>query len=371
MAFLKQYIKNIALGVALVAGFMCTACEKDFFSPDIDSKPRIYYICMIEAGEQIDATVCRTYPYETKEVTSELVLVTDASVELFVNGKLKETMKLTLPETEEESETLPYYHADYVAQPGDVIKIVATHPTLGKVEGETEVPDYPNLKDVFCESKLDTDPYNNNYFSAGTLSVKFHDDRDLTNYYLLDVYTVSKAVKYQGWDIGIITFDRFGSDPIFQEHIAAFDQALESKSSRWVFSDRKINGTDYTLKVNFEGWMAQLDDMMTAPKQSTVKCSNPLRNTRAVISMGSADTGDDTCVFVCLQNISASYYRFIMSKEAEESFSGGLGEIGLADKSFLKSNLSTGAGLLAARAATMVPIPAQAFYPETLPPPPH
>lgn len=375
MAILKLNIRKYLRRLALVGAvsILLAGCEKDAFEPNMGDKPVIYYLCLINAGEPVEANVLRTYRYSDKDANLENTVLTNAVVELYVNGEKKENMVYVNAQPDPNAPTaaiLGNYQAQYCPQPGDIIKIVASHPTYGSVEGETEVPLVPEIISVFSRKQLrienqyysndyKAEYYSNLYKNEGTLSFRLRDNEATRDFYTLDVLNDSRGQIVDGWQMSGLTFDERKCDPIFQEHISALDKALELRSSRMLCSDRQFNGKEYTFNLEYTGTLSMFGNY-----------TNPQRNaaTRAIYYYSGED-GEAPEVIIQLSGVSRSYYEYIMSIEAGGTFSGGLGEIGLADKRFLKSNLSTGAGFIMARTTKEVRIPNRDLFPAQLPKP--
>ena len=119
----------------------------------------------------------------------------------------------------------------------------------------------------------------------------------------------------------------YDAEPIFSEHLSTLDHIFDSDSWGFsIFSDKQINGGDYSLTLN----LSDAQYIILNPEH--------------------IDSLYHSTVTVTLSSISSDYYDYIISLwEHDSGVHGQLGNAGFADPVFLHSNVSTGAGIVAAR----------------------
>ena len=130
-----------------------------------------------------------------------------------------------------------------------------------------------------------------------------------------------------------LRFTDVSEEPLFTEHVSALESAIMATSGYSFFSDRQISGTSYPIHVK-------------------------LRDVSYTLSGPDVKPGDgDGCIWMKLYTISSSYYRHAISVwVSNDGIIGSLGDVGLADPVFESSNVSTGAGVVAAAAVSKVPV---------------
>lgn len=343
MDFLKHIISLISLSLLL------TGCYKDF-EPDIEQKPALCMNSLITAGEPIRVNLTRTWRFSSGNPGQNLdISVKDAIIELYVNDILRGTLDIvTSPDDgdKEDEETMgQYYQSDYRPAPGDRIRLRAVHPEYGEATASTEVPlavPLTGLEPNIAINNYIGSSYANFYDIALSFKARFTDPADRINYYavevdchnpepvesdiIVNVFPDGQApLKYAG-ALQYFMLD-YDAEPIFSEHLSTLDHIFDSDSWGFsIFSDKQINGGDYSLTLN-------------------------LSDTQYIIlNPEHIDSLYHSTVTVTLSSISSDYYDYIISLwEHDSGVHGQLGNAGFADPVFLHSNVSTGAGIVAAR----------------------
>ena len=351
MAFLKQLIALI-LPMLLLGG-----CYTDYDFDD-HSYPVVCLNSDITAGDTIRVQVTRTWalsegdPYMSQEFYPD---IKDADVSLYVDGIFVEKMRrglysegygLTMY-----GNPLYGYVADYIPKSGDEILIVADTPLYGSARGEVTVPYPVEIDEIdtkvigFNENIRTPDQYglfDRKYSMTLDLYARFTDPDLTTDYYKLDVawqsyilvsdsgHSASVPEENDNYPIAHISYGTqidFSGEPLLTEHISVLESLFSETSGYTVFSDRQIEGRSYPLHIMIK----KLDITLTTPLDQPPY--------------------DDLNINVILSRVSLSYYRHIMSVwAANDGLSGALGNFGLSNPVFPASNVSTGAGVIAAKA---------------------
>lgn len=343
MAILKKLYPFILLP-------LLTGCYEDF-TPGIDTKPVLCLNSLITAGEPIEVTVTHTWLY-TDEKASFDHKVDDAEVYIYANGELVDD--------------------GFLPSEGDRIKIVAQSKTYGSAEAEVTVPKSVPIVEVKWEATVtdiwrldniiwtdgnesddeDEDSDNSDY-SLKLLTVDLDlrarvvikDPADAVNYYQFSYssFPVEEDSDYEVTTLHPLTFYegtfQDWEEPIFSEHLGTFDIMTGSGSYGFTFfSDRQFSGKDYKLRILFDG----------------ARCS-----------IHSEDLSDVPCDFgyiLTLATVSPSYYNWASYRwNTEEGTLNDLSDVGLSDPIWGYSNVSTGAGVVAARSLSSRTISLRSF----------
>lgn len=305
--------------VPLAAAILLSGCYKDF-DPHIAAEPVLCLNALITAGEPVEVEVTRTWLYNNAAGASGNA-VPDATVAINVNGR-------PAPE-------------DYLPAEGDTIAVTAVSPRYGTAMATVVVPPAPKASMVWegaltgfwnygipgmtaCGAELelqgrltvtDTDGAADNYYELRyTTFPQYPPDEPGTS--------TAREVKFYGG-----TF-RYEAEPIFGEHIGIFDSAMGNADTYGCtfFTDRQFSGADYTLRLNFTGARADIDSYITDSHD---------------FALGYTFT---------LYATSASYYAWrAYLWNSDEGMAGQWGDLGLGEPLWAYSNVSTGAGIVAAR----------------------
>lgn len=316
-----------------------TGCFTDF-EPKLESTPVICINSKIAAGEDIIAEVTRTWRYSEGDPNVDgypHIWLEDADVSLYVNGEFEEKMTF-VADTLWANRVNRYFKAAYIPQIGDDIKITVNDKTYGEAEAEVTIPQAVKINNVDYQildlNKRYDDAYNKESY---TIEVKFYvnftDPAKDVNYYLFEMYVDhdgSTYDHYSGNETLTINPD-YNYEPIFSEHITPIETVISDALGLYtMFSDRQISGRDYSL---------------TIPVTVEYTIRDYLNN-----ETGEINVIENKCeITLRLCHISTSYYNYMLSLwSATEGVSGALGDIGLGDAVFEFSNVSTGAGIIAA-----------------------
>ncbi len=332
---LNKYLLNVALG--LTGCVALSGCYTDF-TPDIDDRPVLCLNSLITAGEKISVDVTRSWVYT--DVNGEKNhQVNDAVVTIFANGVRVED--------------------DYLPKEGDKIRIHAFNPTYGEAEATVEVPVAPILKDIECVPTLKEGRVHEYEYTFCTtidfdlgIRVTLEDSPERQNYYHYGLDHYAEFVpegnfsegELSGEESSFIIRDgilQYEAEPIFSEHISEFDAMMGGDVYGFTFfTDRQFSGSDYRLNLQY-------------------------RNVQAIITC-TPDNIEEVCdagFIVCLSSVSESYYNWF--NYCWQIYSGAIGdlsEVGLAEPVKGYSNVSTGAGVVAARSTAKARIPLDNFF---------
>lgn len=317
--------------IPILSVFLLTGCYEDF-SPEIDTKPVLCLNSLITAGEPIEVDVTHTWMFNDEKSERDHD-VTDAVVTILVNERI--------------------VGSDYLPKEGDKIRIVAESPTYGIATAEVVVPYATPV------GKVKVIPVVTNIWEG---------DKDFYHYEMLADITFNLNIEMDvndpegpddyyhfgyGWfgsdtdgsptlSIGQLEYN---SEPIFKEHIGVFETVMgNDEDMQFVFfSDRQFSGKTYTLHLNFS------DNYFHVKSQeydeSRLECG----------------------VNLYLTTVSKSYYNWAVYKwNVDEGIMGDLSDIGLAESKWGYSNVSTGAGVVAAQSSSKFTIDLKEFLKTTL-----
>lgn len=326
-----------------------TGCYSDF-EPDIKSTPVVCMNTLITEGEKIIVSVTRTWRWSEGDVNNFYeedgidLGIYNAEVKLFVNGEYKETLKLkTYEHINPYYTTYPWvssgnggnykaYEADYIPVAGDLIRLEAKSEQYGEAFGEVVIPQSVEIKNVNYEvNQFQLSEYEETsiYHFNLNATVRFTDPDSTVDYYMFK--TSSSGYNFQHndeeglrWGNYVMFYDR-SDEPLFTEHVSALDHIFSDTFGYSFFTDRQISGKTYPLHVYLENVTYTISDPFNDPS-----------------------VRDGYLKFV-LYSISKSYYDHVISVWVEnDAIIGSLGSIGLGEPVFSSSNVSTGAGVIAA-----------------------
>lgn len=344
---MKVYKNNIShLFTLLVLTIMLSGCFT-YFEPELKSVPVVCINSLITSGEKIKVEVTRTWRYTEGNPRDTLdISLTDAEVFLYVNDKFEEKLELRYYSEEDDywqwssqfNGVGCYYEANYIPASGDKIRIYAVDKTYGEAEAEITVPQPVDIDVVKTDITKFDYSYNETQeaYSADfdmILNVSFTDPASISNYYNFDMQTRAvimmetedEYVHYTSESIRLTPDYEF--EPLFSEHISPLETIITDAYGLYTFfSDRQISGKQYTLVIPVSGYY--WCDLKDGPAMDQSLSLN-----------------------IDLSHISTDYYKFLLSFwAATEGISGALGGVGLGDAVFEFSNVSTGAGIVAAQA---------------------
>lgn len=303
---------------------LLTGCFEDF-TPDTDIEPVLCLNSLITAGEPIVVQVSHTWLY-TDEAAGRDHSVRDAVVSIFVNGEPKD--------------------AGYLPQEGDHIHITAESKTYGSAEAEVTVPYAVPIEAVrwnpVLTSRLSEDM--EGYEMAGHFLFNVKAELDIDDpagteeYYRFsylsffngngdredNIYAASSSKPEVVFELGTFNYE---SEPIFSEHIGVFESVMGSSSYGFTFfTDRQFQGSDYTLHIQY----TDCEYYVASPQWKP-----------ALLDCGYEFT---------LHTVSKSYYDWANYVwQRDDGPLGDISEFGFGDPIWGYSNVSTGAGVIAAQ----------------------
>lgn len=318
MAILKKYIPLLVL--PLLSG-----CE-EVFTPDMPHTPVLCVNSLITVGEPIEVVVSKSRLYTDTSDKSE---IKDADLKIYANGVLQLD--------------------SYIPKEGDNIKIVAERASIGRGEADVQVPmsiPVPTAKweahDVSCwksdndvvsvQFKLKInlrieDSVGENYykfsFNSGAQTNEDSDDLDASDNY--------------GFEIGSFLYKM---EPIFSEHIGIFESIMGGDADDFTFfSDRQFSGKSYTLNLQFDNcWFRY-------PTGEMPECK----------------------VNLIINSVSPSYYNWANYVwQRDNGTLSDFSDYGLGDPIWGYSNVSSGAGVVAAQSKSVCTIDLIDFIRKTI-----
>lgn len=329
MAILR-YISPILLAA------MLSGCYENF-NPEIDTKPVLCLNSLIKAGDPIEVEVTHTWVFndeaESKKVCHE---VEDARVVIEANGEI--------------------VGSDYLPREGDRIRITAESRAYGMATAEVTVPRAVPIGRVkvtpvpleIWNGSIDDSLH---YHMLGSLKFGLNiemdvcDPADARNYYLLE---------YNEWGefgesnilVGSLVAElylgdiQYDAEPIFGEHVGVFETAMGNGDAVDVtmFTDTQFQGGTYTLNLKFANCMYR------------------------VTSRDYDEDLLDCGVTLCLNSVTKSYYDWLVYRwNVEEGIVGEMADVGFAEPHWGYSNVSTGAGVVAAQSSAYYTINLSSF----------
>ncbi|MBD5355858.1 MAG: DUF4249 family protein [Bacteroides sp.] len=343
--------------IFLIIPLFLTGCYEDF-TPEIDVKPVLCLNGLITAGKPIEISVTHTKLYTD---TDNFTQVEDVMLHIYANDRP--------------------VSGEYLAQEGDRIRIHAESPEYGSAEAEVTVPVSVPIEFLEFEAtatniwrnttvemladvtfnlkalmKINDPAKIANYYNISYISFNPHeDDGNLSDDFYDDDNLYGEDDSYNDeyeWNPPITvrlspgTF-KYETEPIFSEHIGTFETVITGSDTYGFsfFSDRQFSGKSYTLHLQFENMNYYVNH----------------------------DTYNEE-MFDCglifyLNTISASYYNWSNYRwQVQNGILGDLSDIGLADPMWGYSNVSTGAGVIAAQAFASYTLSLKDFLKNILPP---
>ena len=299
--------------ISIVAGTLLSGCYRDF-EPDLYEEPVVCLSALLKVGEPVTVQVTHTWRYDqtpTTFVNADDVKIDNADVTLIVNGQ--------------EIEHLVYddaalYVGNYIVREGDSVTINVTSSNYGDATASVEVPvkvPIDNINNVVLSANGDY-VVNNRIEATIDFQMSFTDPATVQNYYMADVenefYGMAGNVFWMNLD--------YNREPLFSEIYTPMESMLGETNGYSMFTDRSISGQSYPLTLSTR-------------LHYTVNTTDP-------------DAEPNKLTFHLL-SISKSYYDYLLSVyQVADSFNGQLGNFGLSEQRYTYSNVSTGAGIVAA-----------------------
>ena len=317
--------------IAILSVCLLTGCYEDF-NPDIDTKPVLCLNSLITAGKPIKVDVTHTWMFND-EHSEKNHDVKDAVVTILVNERI--------------------VSSDYLPKEGDKIRIVAESPTYGMAIAEVVVPYatpigkvkvFPVVTDIWKGNK---DLFHYEMLADVTFNLNVemdvNDPAGTDNYYHFG-YNWSGRATDGSPTLSIGQFE-YNSEPIFKEHIGVFETVMgnDEDTNFGFFTDRQFPGRTYTLHLNFSNNVFRVKSQEY--DESWLECG----------------------VNLYLTTVSKSYYSWAVYKwNVDEGITGDLSDIGLAESKWGYSNVTTGAGVVAAQSSAKYTIELKEFLNTTL-----
>ncbi len=296
--------------LVLVTAFQ--ACVSDF-DPGYGEEPFVVINMLAQPGRPLTASVTHSWPHTESPVPD--VTVKDAAVTYSVNGHTSGMMTFN-PQTES-------YEADYRPVAGDEINITAVSDKYGSASGRTRVPSQVKIDKWSFNPVVVTD-YNGivaddslSYLRRLNIeySITFTDPAGEENYYMLS------GRLYQETGGG------FSSDPILSENNTPLDAIFSRNNTFMVFSDRSIDGKSYTFRYT---------------------CSY-------IPFIPVQDLHERLTDRIALCSISREFYYYLLSVYKKYGdLNQNLENIGLAEPKIIYSNVTDGAGIVAAQSSDTI-----------------
>lgn len=329
-------LRNILM-VALAATAL-TGCYEDF-NPDVSAVPVLTLNSLVTAGRPIEVEVTHTWTYGEGWADDIDINVDDAVLTVYANGS-------------------PVDGA-YVAGEGDRIRIVAVSKKYGTAEAEVEVPYAVHDASTEYSAKLVSDWHSNENWDMNSdvrfyvdINLKFSDSPLTADCYKFSYKSFvgkdgdgggSLADSPVDFNPGILDA-KF--EPIFSEHIGVFESIMGGEPTGFTFfTDRQFADKEYTLKLRFND--ASCNVRNPDYDENLLDCGYELE----------------------LQTVSQSYYSWENYKwQMENGVTGDIIDFGFGDPVWGYSNVSTGAGVVAARAISTFRVDMKDFLQSVIPP---
>ncbi len=311
----------------LLSSLVLTGCYTDFH-PDIETEPVLCINALVRTGEPIDVAVSRTWCYDDAAAGDDHS-VSDASVTVYANGDICD--------------------AGYIPAEGDRIAITAESPVYGYAGAEVDVPrSVPMAAVRYSVNPTDLWALYEPEYGFNSLCLEFDvsieididDPAGIDNYYRYSYISFGNS-DWNDYDqddgdmsdssrpeimfyAGSFVYD---SEPVFGEHIGVFESIMGGTSDGFTFfTDRQFSGGRYTLHLEYTGAALRM------------------------FSKPSCDDVPDCGLVITLSAVSPEYYNWASYVwQVNSGPLGELGDTGLGEPLWGYSNVSTGAGVVAAQ----------------------
>lgn len=281
---------------------------------DINPEPVLCINSMFTAGEPVEVDVTRSWLY-TDEASADDHTVRDAKVSIYANGEPVD--------------------AGYLPHEGDTLRIVAESAAYGSAEAEVVVPVSVPIAALKWDAEVTSITETPNYDYMKQVyhidlqaRLTINDPSASADYYQFTYMAFPYGFENDGHPIDRFRPGTFYAEvePIFSEHIGGIDAVDTNPDGFTFFTDRQFAGRTYTLNLLFKDMTLTLDK-----KEIT-------------------DDLLDCGLVMNLNSVSPSYYRWnLYTWNVRNGSMADLGEFGFADPVWGYSNVSTGAGVVAAR----------------------
>lgn len=248
----KLFYQFIAAGLVIL---FFSGCTQEINLDDLRPEPRLVLNSVAIVGEQITASVSKTWFFTEKNPN---ITIREAEVSLYVNDDFKE--KMTWVSQDSEYNSKGFFQSAYKPVVGDILEIKASVENYKELSSVVSVPPPCTIIDVSTEIIEKNSEYD--YYVKRRLKVKFRDEPARRDYYLFlveegtPVYDEEKQ-EYTGEYEWGKAYVEYGDEPLFTSQITPLEKILgyDWLSMRYgrVFSDDLISGKEYTLNVSFSG----------------------------------------------------------------------------------------------------------------------
>lgn len=315
----KAYILIIT---ALLAG-----CQDELVL-DINPDPVLCINSLVKVGEPVDVSVTHSWLYSDEDAQSDHS-VKDAKVDIYVNDA-------------------PVGDG-YLPREGDRLRIVAEDATYGSAEAEVTVPVGVPIESLgweaeitnIVERKADGHVW---YVYHIDLKARFtiSDNAATQDYYQFSYLAFPYGADSHGQPIDHFRVNGYLiTDPVFSEQLDGMDMIVGKNKVYTLFTDRQFDGRPYTLDIEFRDMTLTLRD--------------------DEFSDAFLDCGLD----LTLSTVSPSYYGWgIYRMGIHDGTLWDMSNFGFADPVWGYSNVSTGAGVVAATTSRTATIRLQDFLRE-------
>lgn len=308
-----------------------TGCYETF-TPELTQEPVLCLNSIIRPGEPIDVKVTHTWIYSDYEKIKDHS-VNDAQIRIYVNGV----------------EVDPAY----LPKEGDKIKIYAKSEKYGEAEAEVSIPFQPVVKNIqyaiipVTQTNAPDEEYPINTSLVFNLEVKaeisdygetedfysisFHD------YFFESSYSEQTKERVEGEENDILRFYGgwldYNAEPLFFENVEEMESIYGSAIGFSFFTDKKFSGSTYILNLHFSSceYFVKSKDL----NLEIVNCGKDLN----------------------IHSVSKSYYNFeYYDHYVPYGVLGNISDLGYIDPIWGYSNVSTGAGVVAAESAVNIKV---------------
>lgn len=300
-----------------------TSCYETL-SPDLNQKPVLCLNSIIKAGHPIKVDVTRTWYYSEYDKNMDLE-VSDAQIIIYANGLEVES--------------------DYLPIEGDKIKIFAKSDKYGEAYAEVTIPFKPVITNIdytfipVTQSDVSDEELEMNMDLTFNLEIKvgISDKESSEDYYRIsfpDYISSNLSTMENGTNIdqvndyelrfygGILNYE---AEPLFYENVEEMESIYGSAMGFSFFTDKKFTDSSYILNLHFSSGKYIIKSENWDPEL--------------------LDCGKE----ITLHSVSKSYYDFeYYDFYIPYGVIGNLSDFGYIDPIWGYSNVSTGAGVVAA-----------------------
>lgn len=220
----------------------CGACSYHFDIEEMGENPKLVIYSFPGNQDTTFIQVSKSISVSSKQ--DQQTALADAKITFCVNGKEKEVRYAEKGST---SISQACYYALGKFYPGDRIEIKAEAENLPAVSSRTEIPAFFPLKQFNLVKKLDT--YGKKIIQ---FQISLQDDPSETNYYGVVIEKISSYDDGYYIDSPLLDTEE---EPLLHQTGALDDLLLgdsynNNYGGMYIFSDNKINGKEYTLRLN-------------------------------------------------------------------------------------------------------------------------